>query len=66
MTTVMMLSTAMPLAMTDATPILFARHPSVDDSCKHIFDVTMALCGVSKIGDITRDVLAATESQRSI
>jgi L-lactate dehydrogenase (cytochrome) len=30
------------------------------------FDVTMALCGVSKIGDITRDVLAATESQRSI
>ena len=30
------------------------------------FDVTMALCGVSKTGDITRDVLAATESQRSI
>jgi L-lactate dehydrogenase (cytochrome) len=29
-------------------------------------DVTMALCGVSKVGDINRDVLADTQSQRSI
>ena len=42
MTTMMMLSTAMPVAMIDATPMLFAHHPSVDDMLKRTFDVTMA------------------------
>jgi L-lactate dehydrogenase (cytochrome) len=34
------------------------------DILKKELDVTMALCGVSKVSDINRDVLAETESQR--
>jgi isopentenyl diphosphate isomerase/L-lactate dehydrogenase-like FMN-dependent dehydrogenase len=31
---------------------------------KKELDVTMALCGVSKVSDINRDVLAGDETQR--